>query len=186
MDARFQHKLKELDEELGRLLNELKKYSSAQLSARPEPGAWSVFQVMQHLMIAESKSIGYVKKKTSYPEGLKKAGFLGKFREAGLKLFLWLPFKFKAPAIVNEDQFRENVSLDELAAAWRASRGELAHFIENMKPEWADKEIFRHALAGRMPVDGMLTFFADHFARHRKQIDRTLQKVVSANQASRN
>jgi uncharacterized damage-inducible protein DinB len=179
MDARIQRQIKQLDEDLNDLLNDLKNYSADQLNAQPEPGAWSVFQVMQHLMIAESKSIGYVKKKTSYPEGLKKAGFPEIFRRKVLKLFLWLPFKYKAPAIVNETHFKDKVTLDELANTWRTSRGELAHFLENMKPEWADKEIFRHAIAGRMTLDGMLIFFSDHFARHRKQIDRTLQKVAT-------
>lgn len=179
MNARIQFKIRQLDKDLNDLLNDLKNYSTSQLSAQPEPGAWSVFQVMQHLMIAESKSIGYVKKKTSYPEGLKKAGFPEIFRRTVLKIFLWLPFKYKAPAIVNEDHFKDNVTLDELAKSWRASRGELTHFLENMKPEWEDKEIFRHALAGRMTIDGMLIFFSDHFNRHRKQIDRTLQRVVS-------
>ncbi len=181
MDARFQRKINYLNDELDRLLDELKNYSQEQLSAKPRPDAWSVLQVMQHLMMAEAKSIQYIKKKTSYPEGLKKAGALSGLRPAFLKFFLWLPLKYKAPAIVNEDHFRENISLDALSTEWRASRGELVHFFENLKPEWKDKEIFRHALAGRMPPEGMLTFFSDHFARHRKQIDRTLQQVGAKN-----
>jgi len=126
MDTRFKLKIKTLDEELDRLLEDMKNHRPAELSARPEPGAWSVLQVMQHVMMAESKSIQYVKKKTSYPAALKKAGVTEKFRMAVLKLFLWLPFKYKAPAIVNEDRFRENVGLEELAAEWRASRSELS------------------------------------------------------------
>lgn len=177
MNTHLQIKVRDLDRELNRLLDDLKKYSFSQLAARPAPDAWSVLQIMQHLMIAEAKSIGYVKKKSSYPEGLKKAGSASWFRKVVLKMFLGLPFKFKAPPVVNEDHFRENVSLEQLAQEWRASRGELAHLLENLKPEWADKEIFKHALAGKMTIEGMLIFFADHFHRHRKQIDRTLEKV---------
>lgn len=176
MDARFERDLKALNDGFEKLFTDLKSYSDDVLSARPEPEAWSVFQVMQHLMMAESKSIGYVRKKTSYPEGLKKAALLNRLRKVGLKFFLAMPIKFKAPAIVSEEHFRENVSLAGLEKEWREIRGELTHLLENMPPEWLDKEIFRHALAGRMTIDGMLAFFADHFARHRKQIDRTLQK----------
>mgnify|MGYP001227899541 CR=1 FL=1 len=167
-------KINQLNEALEHLLADLKNYQHQQLAARPGQGAWSALDVMQHLMLAEGRSVQYVKKKTSSPATLKKASFAATMRSVLLKLSLLLPVKYKAPAIVNEDHFREDVKLDELATEWRAIRTELSLVLKNLHPDWYNKEIFRHALAGRMTMDGMLDFFHDHFARHRKQIDRTL------------
>lgn len=179
MDARFQPILKRMETDLEALLADLNSYPSDLLRKRPSPEAWSVLEIMQHLMVSESRSLGYVKKKTSYPDALKKAGLLARLRTAGLRFFLWMPLKFKAPAIVNQDHFHENANLQDLSASWRTSRGELSHFLENIQPDWVEKEIYRHALAGRMTISGMLAFFSEHFIRHRRQIYRTLE-IVSA------
>lgn len=179
MNRPFQPLMNKLEADLEALLTELESYPPSVLTARPAPEAWSVLEIMQHLMVSETRSLEYIEKKSGYPEALKNAGLMTSLRAAVLKMFLWMPFKYKAPGIVNEDHFRENVSLKELSGEWRAIRGELTHFLENMNANWYEKELYRHAVAGRMTIRGMLTFFSEHFTRHRKQIKRTLEIVSS-------
>ena len=40
------------------------------------------------------------------------------------------------------------------------------------------KEIWKHAVAGKMNISQMLAFFNMHFNRHRKQVYRTLAELV--------
>lgn len=179
MHASYHSSIHRLNSKLEKLVNSLNGLSHQQLNKQPEPGAWSILQVMQHVMLAEKLSVGYVRKKTSRPETLKKAGFGYFFRYAVLKIFLALPFKFKAPAVVSEDKFPEESNFEKVVAEWKMVRSDLVQLLEGIHPSWQDKEIFKHAVAGRMTLDGMLTFFEDHFDRHLKQIERTA-KVVSA------
>ena len=177
MQPSYQTALDQLDAKLDKLVNLLNDLSHQQLNARPEPGAWSVLQVMQHVMLAEKLSVGYVQKKTSNPKALKRSGIANRLRQAILKIFLSLSFKFKAPGIVSEDQFPAEADFDEVVKNWKQVRNDLARLLSGIRPEWKDKELFKHALAGRMTIDGMLLFFESHFDRHLKQIENTVIKV---------
>ena len=77
--------LKALSEQLETLAGDLAGCSHEELSAKPSSGAWSVLDIIQHMMIAEKGSLAYVKKKTSYPDSLKKAGFSYQWRK-----LLWI------------------------------------------------------------------------------------------------
>ncbi len=167
----------QLNSELDSLLEELQSISTEDLNRKPEVEAWSVAEVMQHLMTSERLSLQYVKKKTTYAKQFTTAGLSMKLRMFGLKLFLWTPLKFKAPAAVDESAFQKNLSLGELQSIWKNQRNEMAVFLKDAPDEWKGKEIYRHPLAGRLTLAGMLEFFLIHFRRHRQQIYRTLEKV---------
>ena len=177
MDSSLLPKFKSIEESLDQLVAELSKYPAEVLAKKPAPNAWSVLEILQHLMIAERGSFTYVKKKTSYPDTLKKAGFADHFRKMQLYLFLHVPIKIKAPAVVNENQFDPDISFEKLIAEWRALRKELKEFLDHVPNDWLGKLTYRHTVAGRMTFDGMLLFFRDHLVRHKKQIERTLAKV---------
>lgn len=166
-----------MEAELDRLLKDLSGYSEEQLMQSPTPEAWSVIQVMQHLIAAEEGSMAYVKKKSSYPDNFKKANWLNGLRILALKFFLNAPFKFKAPEVVNESKFDPEVDFEDLVEKWREVRHKMMDFLDNVPDEYLDILLYRHAFAGRLTLEGMLVFFHGHFARHRKQIDRTLKAV---------
>lgn len=170
-----------LESDLNALFSSLTGYSSDLLQQKPAPGAWSVLEIMQHLMIVEEKSLGYVQKKTSYPDQLVHAGLSARFRNVFLKFFLRLPIRVKAPKVVNESNFDETATFETLVSKWRQQREELLDFLENAPEEWTRKLVYRHAIAGRLTMDGMLILFRDHFARHYQQILRTLQELESRN-----
>lgn len=134
-------------------------------------------EILQHVFIAERASIAYVHKKIQYPHGLSKNKLGTRMRQLLLHFFLYAPFKFKAPPLVSEDRFDPSMDLQTLEKQWKQSRQDLSRLLQQIPPELAETNIFRHALAGRMDISGMLDFFTGHFRRHRRQIERTLKKL---------
>ena len=157
--------LEKLTSQLESLTVDLAKYSNEELQRKPSENAWSVLDIIQHMMIAEKGSLAYVKKKTSYPESLKKAGISNRWRKFRLYFFLHVPIKVKAPAVVAADKFKKDVTLDSLLSEWRTDRKELIEFLDQVPEDWNHKLTYRHAFAGRLTFDGMLLFFRDHFVR---------------------
>ncbi len=174
MNAKLHKNLKQLDDDLSKLLEELKNYSESDLNRPPKPGAWSALQVMHHLMLAESVSQQYVEKKLSFDPPLKRKGLLNIFRFRLLSIFMRSPFKKKAPVAIGDNVIPAQSSFWETAKKWKAQRESLALYLENLPAEYVSKEIYKHPAAGRLTLPQMLLFFHDHFRRHRKQIDKAL------------
>ena len=169
-------RLDELDADLQDLFDEMAAFEAEVLQRCPAPGKWSPLQVMQHLMKVEDLSHRYLEKKLSFNPVLKTAGLGADFRAVLLKVYLALPFKFKAPPVVGEEVFESGVSLPGLAERWQARRRELRMFLDGLPDEVLDKEAYRHPFAGRLSILGMVDFFDRHFRRHREQIRKALKE----------
>jgi len=174
MPTALHHRLDALDVELDRLLKELAAHSAEALDCPPAPGKWSALQVMQHLMRSEELSMRYLQKKLSYQPDLQKAGPVTGLRSWLLRTYLQLPFKFKAPQAVDAANFESDLTLDELAGRWKATRAELRAFLDGLPDDLYDKAVYKHPFAGRLTLYGMVDFFDGHFRRHREQIRRAL------------
>lgn len=174
MHPSYRSLLDTLEEERRELFALLQVRNDEELNRSPAPGKWSAIQVMHHLIISEELSLGYVRKKLSFKPELKKAGFSEKFRRMLLKIYLGLPFKFKAPKGVNDEALPAFVSFSETAQRWDAIRADLAGFLDGVAPDLKDRELYKHPAAGKMTLSGMLDFYLAHFRRHREQIIRTL------------
>lgn len=178
MDRRTEQYLNALDEALQKLENSLIAYSSEQLNSKPAPGQWSAMQVINHVMMAEAGSLNYLKKKLSDPSAIKKAGIGSTIRIWLLNLSQVIPgLKFKAPAFIDEDKLPPVSDRDTVFQQWRAGRAALRAFLESQPDEIFTKEAFRHPRGGRLTIAQMLSFFASHFHRHRRQIRRNLGRV---------
>lgn len=176
-------RLDRLNEQLEKLLSLLSAYTTEQLQEKPTPESWSAIQVIQHVMLAEQLSVGYVRKKMQFPQGLKKSSLENWIRLQLLRFFMNAPLKFKAPAIVAEPKFSNDVDFGILAEKWRAIRTDLRKLLDEFPPELEGTNIYKHAMAGRLSLNGMLEFFEGHFSRHRKQIFNAL-KAVGAEELS--
>jgi hypothetical protein len=174
MHPSYQTLLETLEQERRELFDLLQVRGDEELNRAPGPGKWSAIQVMHHLIISEELSLKYVRKKLSFKPELQKAGFSERFRRMLLKIYLGLPFKFKAPKGVNDDALPAHVSFSETARRWDAIRLDLAGFLEGVSQDLFDKELYKHPAAGKMTLHGMLDFYLAHFRRHREQIIRTL------------
>jgi DinB superfamily len=170
MRKSIEHQLDVLDHELKLLMKELKRFDNKDLNWKPKADKWSVLQVVQHLMRSEDLSLKYVQKKLSFNPVLKRAGIGNFFRILLLKIYLRSPFKRKAPAIVNEESFPEVASFWDLAKQWNAQRATLKSFLSSLPDATFKKAVYKHPLAGRLTLEGMLIFHIEHIRRHRKQI----------------
>lgn len=168
--------LQQLDTSLNNMLEELAAYPVEVLYRKPEEKAWSVVEVMQHVRLTEKQSIAYVRHKVQSDKPVAASGFRQRIRLLSLQIFLRSPFKYKAPKIVNEDSF-PNETFEELVEGWKAERAALHELLTTLDEAWLHKELYRHPLAGRMSLRHMLTFFQEHFDRHREQIRRTAGAV---------
>jgi hypothetical protein len=174
MHPKLQRRIDLLNKELEELLKELEPFDEETLNHQNHDGQWSVHQVMHHLMRSEALSRKYLEKKMSFQPQLKTAGFPSAVRRMVLNFYLNTPFKFKAPKMVGTQQLPEHSILKDVAENWKNERTALENFLNTLPEDIIRKTVYRHPVAGRLSLDGMLDFFQQHFRRHRKQIRRTL------------
>jgi hypothetical protein len=174
MHPKLQSRIDLLNQELEGLLNDLESFDKAALNHRDQEGQWSVLQVMHHLLRSETLSRTYLEKKMSFQPRLKTAGLPSALRRTVLNFYLNTPIKFKAPKMVGTEQLPEQSTLQEVASSWKQERKALENFLNTLPEDIVRKSVYRHPIAGKLTLDGMLDFFQQHFRRHRKQIERNL------------
>lgn len=166
------------DQLLGEIFQMLDEVPASSLTKRPAPNKWSVLETLQHLFVSESLSLRYLHKKLGNDAPLGPATWQTRLRTFLLnRVYLRLPIPFKAPGVVAEDRFDPELDYPTLKEKWWRVRREMRAFLEQLPEETFGKEAFRHAIAGRMTLDGMLDFFHTHMQRHAGQIRRTLAQV---------
>jgi len=164
-----------MQRDLQDLFNELSDQPDQVLNRKAADDQWSIHQVMHHLIVTEDLSLKYLQKKLSFNPELKKAGMMTGFRHLGLKIFIKTPIKFKAPEAVSGENLPEESTFWEVVKLWKTNREEMESFLDNLPDDILDKELFKHAMAGKLTVKSMLKFHKSHFYRHRKQIRRLLE-----------
>jgi len=162
--------------EVEQLLNELAAGNDATLNMAAIDGGWSALQTVHHLILTEELSLSYVQKKMSFNPKLDQAGFKERMRAASLWFYLNLPFKFKAPALVSDENLPGFTTLALSRDRWLDIRQRWTVFLQQLPEEMLDKAVYRHPFVGRLSWMGTLRFFHFHFQRHRKQIYRTIGK----------
>ena len=175
MNPRLKSDFDKLETSRKNLFNSIKNYSDEKLNQKPSPEAWSVTQVLQHLITSEEASLRYLQKKTLDTSRSAKAGMKG-----GVKLFLTkltfsIPIKFNSPeTMLPAETF---VPIKELETKWEKLRNDTWQLLSKLSDEELEKELWKHMLLGKMNIYQMLDFFDFHFERHRGQVERTIEKV---------
>lgn len=182
MDKKSKTHLKNLNQKLTLLLRDLKTYSDAKLNEQPSASEWSVLQIMQHLMKAESGAVSYVEKKLSYEPALADANVMSSFRSMFLNMALKSPIKIKAPDQISGEVLLTNLTFWEVAKQWKVQRDELETYLESLPADYFTKDLYKHPLSGKMTLSSMLSFFNKHVDRHSRQIKRTLKKIDAVKQ----
>ncbi|MEM9846703.1 MAG: DinB family protein [Bacteroidota bacterium] len=177
MNKTIKKKLDNLDNALRDLLTDLEAYSEPTLNKKPAENAWSVFQIMYHLILTEQASLQYVKKKLSFNPDLKRAGMAAKFRSMMLTTYLQSPMKRKAPEQLSGAYLPDQTTFWEVVKAWKTEREELRQYLGELPAELFSKEVYKHPFVGRLSLAEMLTFFQKHYERHHRQIYNTLEDL---------
>ena len=170
MNKNIKHEFEALEKSRTELFAKLDKLDASKMNKQPDASSWSVVQVMDHLIQAETNSVMYISKKLSFNPDLKKANFNTHFRMFLLKAALTLPMKWKAPkiiAVANNDK-----SYVEAKAAWATVRNNLSDLLEKFPEEHLQAELFKHPMAGKFTIVQAVSFMHTHFNHHLKQIER--------------
>lgn len=175
MKQKILDRLDQLNRKLESTLDDLGQTEQEILDKKPGPDQWSAMDALHHLRLAEGYAQKYVEKKLSFNPEVPKMTLSTSWRTYLMAFFFKSPFKRKAPQAVNSSAFPENVSLQQLKEEWMGQRNSLLAYIEQMDDHWFEKEVYKHPFAGRLGMNGMLTFFDTHFDRHVKQARRAIK-----------
>ena len=157
------------------LLSELEKYPIDTLEKKPNAKEWSVTEVIMHLVVAESASLAYMRKKLEVG-GHGKASFSAGIKQRLLNLAISLPIKYKAPKVAQLKE-GETVSYVEAISKWTDVRNAMQAAYESLDETIINNELFKHPVAGKISVLQGLRFMRQHAIRHMDQINRTVVSV---------
>lgn len=173
MDSRLGDRFERLEAARGDLLGRLERVDEETLNRHPGADAWSVIQVLHHVMLAEELSIAYIGKKAG--SEAEPAGPIETLRSWALRLALRSPLRFKAPPMTAE--LPERDTLPAVVRRWEEGRGRMREVLAVIPGAAVDRAIYRHPIVGMMSVDQAVRFLEDHLAHHERQIERTLAAV---------
>lgn len=155
-------------------LAQLEAAPAAAVTRAPGPGQWSPLQNVEHLILAEAGSLRYLLHKRQQGQPPPPPDAAAAWRLGLLLISLWQPaWRFRAPEPVSQP--RADRSLAATAAEWAQLRAQLRQLLAELPPEWHRGPSYRHPVAGRLTLVGMLRFFEAHVARHQRQSLLTLR-----------
>lgn len=152
------------------ILNELDQLSVHQLNFKPTARKWSLLQVAEHLMLAETGSMNYVNKKTLKPDELENYSLKATFRFWFLKFFLNTPIRIKNRVSPITPTLKP--AIKDVKLRWEIARKALRQFIDKHDDAILKKLVFKHPIAGRINALQMMQFFKLHLNHHIKQMER--------------
>jgi uncharacterized damage-inducible protein DinB len=157
------------------LLARLDKLPADALTRKPSPDAWSVVEVIVHLIKAENGTLSYLRKKLELG-GHRKASPMAAMRKSFLNFMIGLPIKFKAPRIVQLEKGIE-MPYAEARAQWDEVRAALRKEYETIDSVLITHDLFKHPFAGKLNLLQSMSFMHHHMVRHIGQIEHTLSAV---------
>jgi hypothetical protein len=131
------------------------------------PGAWSMLDVTEHLVLAEEKTLLGILKG---PRPGTRVTSVAHFRMAIVRLVLATGARVKVPVptVVPEG----SATLPELEARWEAARRGVATAFEPISAANAAAARFRHPLTGWVTAREGLGFMVGHIRHHARQLTR--------------
>jgi hypothetical protein len=160
-------RLATLDEVREAFLAPVRSASDRQRSFRPAPGAWSMLDVTEHLVLAEEKSLLGILK--GPPPGTTITP-VARVRMAMVLLVMRTDLRVKVP--VARVVPTGSVALDELEARWGDARRDLERFLVPITESEARTARFRHPIGGWVSVGTGVTFYTAHIRHHARQVRR--------------
>ncbi len=171
MNASIENGIERITTQLDEILERTKGLNHDQLNFRPSDSNWSILEVFQHLITAETHTNIYLRKKILAGKDLKPAGVGTKIKSTLLKSLMYTPFKFRAPAGVDV-KMGEEYNYEDRVKEWRHQRNEIINFLGQVDEVMVNKLLFKHGSGIRMNLLQMLRWTYVHCDRHSKQIER--------------
>jgi hypothetical protein len=172
LDTQYKRMSQKLDATLTYMeqLHENQRYAAGS-------GEWSAAQILYHLMMSETGTVNYLKKKMqASPEEVGKGGIMAAIRSLLLRRALRnYKKKFKAPKVAAEVPPRP--AYEATRDAYLKIRKELATILSTFTKEMEPIAYFKHPRAGRLTIAQTLNFLEDHFDRHYEQMQERSRKA---------
>lgn len=173
MSKQLENQYKKFEQNRKSLLDSLQSVQGEKLNLPPAADKWSVIQILNHLIMAESGTFGYLKKKIQGIDSLEKTSFTNWFGYQLIKIYLVLPIKIKAPQGIAQPAGDEK--LVDVIAKWDKLRADWYQFLTQIKDSDLEKAIFKHPFGSRLNIYQTIGFCDDHFKRHERQIKNILK-----------
>jgi DinB superfamily len=149
------------------VLDELAGLGPEQLAFRPEPGSWSVLDVLEHLVRVEEGIMSRIRKRDprTWGEAVRTRGALEL-----MSLYYLIGRRFRVP--IETVMPLGGVTLSDLGARWEAAQATMRGVLEGFGPDDFRRPMMRHPMLGRLTPVETLSFICRHIAHHRRQIAR--------------
>lgn len=157
----------ELERQRRALLDDLGALSAAQLAFRPAPDAWSLVQVIQHLVLVEEGTLRFLIAKEPRPDT---RTLTQKIRYRLYRLMVVRDIRIKAP--VPSILPTVDATLDALAIRWDAARSTLEQRLEAVTDAQLPMLVHKHVLAGPLTMVETLGVIRLHIVHHGHQVRR--------------
>ena len=177
MHARLAEAMDYVEEKRKELLQSFAGVPADRLGRKPSDGAWSVAEILDHLGIVESGIARLIAKRANKAReaglGEEKSteSVLASFDQHRVRL---ATMKMESPATVLP---RVDVDLNEAVAGLKASRESLRAAALAANGLSLSEIKHTHPLLGELDLYQWLIFLGQHEARHRKQIEGTLNSI---------
>jgi DinB superfamily len=138
---------------------------------------WSASQVAEHILSAETGTLGYMKKKSSGGwDQLDDTADEHHSNSTAINNRLKSEERYKAPSVLPEPE--NKISLEEFSVAWNSLRAEMKEFLEQVEKQHEHKLVFRQPIAGMLNVHQAVEFMNNHLRHHLPQIDRIKREIA--------
>ena len=173
MHPELADKYRNLTEYADQIIARLKNIDPEILQHKPDPMTWSPIQVLDHLVLAERLSNGYIHKKYNAIESLPDVGLKQKLAVKAMAIAQKSPKGYQAPKYVSQPNGDQ--TLDEVAASWKEEQKVLADFLDSYPGKYLKRALYKHPFIGRLSLAQMMDVHLMHIKRHEKQIDGRIQ-----------
>lgn len=173
MLAPLRFQLDGLERRRDALLRDLASLPPSALVHRPAPGAWTLAEVAQHLMLVE-RNVTRILAARADKAPLRR-GPTDALRRLVMRVVLGR-IRFRAPVEVIVPA--PDVPFAQVREEWDNVRAGLRATLEGVTSTRLDQPIFRHPLAGVMTVPQTLDFLTRHHDHHLRQVRRLREAAV--------
>jgi hypothetical protein len=167
MTAKTKDLLNRLTQLRQTVLAEANGLSAEELVHRPGADAWSVLDVVEHLVRVEEAILSRVRKRD--PRTWREAA-RARLALAGVSIAFLFGRRLRVPtqAVVPLG----GVTLMDLGGRWETVEATMRRTLDGFGPEDFARPLMRHPILGLLTPVETLTFLVRHIAHHRRQIAR--------------
>ncbi|MFM1931872.1 MAG: hypothetical protein RL226_1175 [Bacteroidota bacterium] len=162
-----------MEEEKDAILESVRALTKEERAFHP-PSGWNALQILEHILISEKGTLGYMKKKTQLKaEEMEVVDDQSREATAQLVAALHSENRWSAPSVLPEPTGAH--SLDALSEEWTLLRDDFRVFLHELPAEYDQRKVFNHPFSGRIGLLDTLDFLAGHIKHHAFQLDRLKQ-----------